>query len=195
MTKVLTTRFEAALSFANFLHGDQKRKGSDIPYISHLLATTAIALEHGANEDEAIAAVLHDAVEDAPSEIGGEKALKMIQRRFGDTVGKIVEGCSDCRTMPKPPWKERKEAYLKHLETADFSIRLVSASDKLHNAQAILRDLRTVGDKLWERFKAGKEGTLWYYRSLVQIYKKVGPGKLADELALVVDEINRAAVG
>ena len=190
---VLTTRFEAAMSFANFLHDDQKRKGSEVPYISHLLGTAAIALEHGANEDEVIAALLHDAVEDAPSELGGEKVLKMIRRRFGDTVGKIVEGCSDCRTMPKPPWKERKEAYLKHLEKADFSVRLVSGSDKIHNAQSILRDLRQLGDKLWDRFKGGKEGSLWYYRSLTQVFKKVGPVKLADELGLVVDEIGRLA--
>ncbi|MBF0501266.1 MAG: HD domain-containing protein [Candidatus Riflebacteria bacterium] len=185
----LSARFETALVFAHALHADQKRKGTDVPYFAHLIGTTSIALEHGANEDEAIAALLHDSVEDAPDELGGERVLTLIRRRYGNIVTKIVEGCSDCRTHPKPPYRQRKEAYLAHLLTADFSVRLVSASDKLHNARAILRDLRAHGDDLWQRFNGGKDGTLWYYNELVQIFDKVGPVKLAEELSAVVHEI------
>ncbi|MEC4985139.1 MAG: HD domain-containing protein [Oscillatoria sp. PMC 1068.18] len=181
----LSPRFTAALTFATELHANQIRKGSGVPYISHLLGVTAIALEYGANEDEAIAALLHDAIEDQ----GGTKTKAEIYRRFGDPVTAIVVGCTDAETIPKPPWKERKQAYLAHLPTASASIRLVSAADKLHNCRSILQDYRLIGDELWQRFKGGKEGTLWYYRSLVEAFRQAGSHPLVEELNRVVSEL------
>ena len=185
----LTKKFVDALAYASEAHQSQKRKGTDIPYIAHLLGVASIALEHGATEEEAIAALLHDAVEDA----GGKPRLEDIRRRFGQDVAMIVEGCTDADTIPKPPWRERKEAYLKHLEGAPASVRLVSASDKLHNARAILSDYHRMGDKLWSRFNGGKEGTLWYYRSLVEAFRQAGSSPLIEELDRVVSEIEKLA--
>jgi (p)ppGpp synthase/HD superfamily hydrolase len=185
----LTDRFGEALAFAARLHNGQKRKGTDIPYVSHLLAVASIALEHGADEDEAIAALLHDAVEDQ----GGDAARQEIRRRFGERVTQVVDGCTDAETTPKPPWRERKERYVAHVAEASPSVRLVSAADKLHNARSILADLRTCGDALWARFKGGKEGTLWYYRSLVEAFRAHGTTPLVEELARTVAEIERLA--
>src|SRR5919202_957739 len=151
----LTRRFEEALTFAARLHSAQVRKGTTVPYVSHLLAVAAVALEHGADEDEAIAALLHDAVEDQ----GGAATREEIRRRFGDRVAEIVDGCTDAETTPKPPWRERKERYVSHIASAPPSVRLVSAADKLHNARSILADLRTCGEGVWDRFRGGKEGT------------------------------------
>ncbi len=185
-----TAQFEEALTFATRLHATQTRKGSDIPYIAHLLGVASIALDHGANEEEAIAALLHDAVEDQ----GGEKTLNRIRRRFGSTVADIVWGCSDTDKVPKPPWRKRKEAYIAHVACASPSIQLVSASDKLHNARAILSDYRCVGDKLWVRFTGGKEGTLWYYRALVEAFQRSGMNRqLVADLDLTVADIERLA--
>lgn len=186
-----TARFAEALSYAIALHAQQKRKGTEVPYVAHLLAVTALALEHGANEDEAIAAALHDAVEDQ----GGAATSAEIERRFGPTVRAIVEGCTDADVVPKPPWRTRKEAYLAHLHAAPPSVLLVSASDKLHNARAILADLRDLGDALWPRFTGGRAGTLWYYRSLVDAYRPREPRALVSELERVVSEIERIAAG
>ena len=157
------------------------RKQTEIPYLSHLLTVTAIALEHGADEDEAIAALLHDAVEDA----GGESRRQDIALRFGERVAAIVAGCSDTDVTPKPPWQERKEAYIAHLAAADRSTLLVSCSDKLHNARSIVADLRQQGNSLWQRFNGGRDGTLWYYRSLVTAFRHRG------EHLLLVDELDR----
>jgi (p)ppGpp synthase/HD superfamily hydrolase len=181
----LSTRFEEALIFATRLHAGQTRKGTAIPYISHLLAVTGIVLEHGGNEDEAIAALLHDAVEDQ----GGTATLEEIRRRFGDRVAEIVAGCTDAWTTPKLPWRERKEAYLARLPGATASVHLVSIADKLHNAQTILSDYRTLGESLWSRFNGGKEGTLWSYRALVEALRDAGPTSLVEELDRVVSEI------
>jgi len=185
----LTSRFEDALTFAVRLHTAQRRKGTTIPYVAHLLAVTSIALEHGANEDEAIAALLHDAVEDQ----GGAATREEIGRRFGDTVAQIVDGCTDSLTTPKPPWRERKEAYVAHIRHAPPSVRLVSAADKLHNARSILRDYQQLGESLWNRFNGGKEGTLWYYHALVEAFKEAGTSPLVQELEHVVSEIERLA--
>src|SRR5512135_3795118 len=155
-------RFEDALVLAHQLHADQTRKGTTIPYISHLLAVTAIVIEYGGTEDEAIAALLHDAVEDA----GGDPIRQMIRDRYGDNVLAIVEGCTDTDQTPKPPWRARKEDYLAHLSEASPSVLLVSLADKIHNAGSILRDLRSEGDSVWSRFNGGREGSLWYYRAL-----------------------------
>ncbi len=185
----LTKRFERALSFAAALHARQLRKGSDVPYVAHLLATAGIALEHGASEDEAIAALLHDAVEDQ----GGPPTLAAIRRRFGSVVADIVAGCSDTDQVPKPPWRPRKEAYLAHLQHASASIRLVSAADKLHNARSTVADLRVQGPSVWSRFSAGPRDQLWYYDALVATFRRRGPRELAAELSRVVEEMRALA--
>ena len=187
----LTSRFEEALNFAVRLHAGQLRKGTTIPYVAHLLAVSSIALQHGADEDEAIAALLHDAIEDQ----GGAETREEIRRRFGDRVVAIVDGCTDSDLTPKPPWKQRKQAYITHIATASPSVRLISASDKLDNARAILADYRVLGESLWERFHGGKDGTLWYYRGLVKAFREAGSNSLIEELDLVVAEIHRLAKG
>ncbi|HEV2705385.1 MAG TPA: HD domain-containing protein [Pyrinomonadaceae bacterium] len=187
---MLTDKFDEALVFASRLHAHQRRKGTRIPYISHLLAVAAIALEHGASEDEAIAALLHDAVEDQ----GGAQTRELICEKFGERVAEIVDACSDTDAVPKPPWHERKERYLQHLgrETRP-SVFLVSASDKLHNARSLLSEYRTHGERVWERFRGGREGSLWYYRTLVEIFRRRWPCALTEELARTVDELERLA--
>jgi (p)ppGpp synthase/HD superfamily hydrolase len=185
----LSARFEEALILAVRWHAGQVRKETTIPYIAHLLGVASLVLEQGADEDEAIAALLHDAVEDQ----GGTVALEEIRRRFGDGVAEIVAGCTDAWTTPKPPWRERKEAYIAHLCQASASVRLVSAADKLHNARAILADYRALGEALWSRFNGGKEGTLWYYRALVETLRATDSTPLVEELDRTVSEIERLA--
>lgn len=187
----LSTRFEEALIFATRLHREQKRKGSGIPYISHLLSVAALVFEYGGNEDEAISALLHDAIEDQ----GGDATRQEIRRRFGETVVEIVNGCTDADTIPKPAWRPRKEAYIAHLSTASPAVLLVSSADKLHNVRSILGDYRMVGEELWQRFKAGKEGTLWYYRSLLRAYKARGTTPLIAELERVMSELEATVAG
>ncbi|MBW4454544.1 MAG: HD domain-containing protein [Nostoc indistinguendum CM1-VF10] len=182
---MLSERFTTALTYATQLHANQVRKGSGVPYIAHLLGVASIALEYGANEDEAIAALLHDAIEDQ----GGAATREEIRRRFGDNVTAIVDGCTDADTTPKPPWRQRKEAYIAHIPTASPSVLLVSLADKLYNAQSILKDYRVLGDSLWERFHGGKEGTLWYYRALVDTFRKTGTIIIIDDLERVVAQI------
>jgi (p)ppGpp synthase/HD superfamily hydrolase len=185
----LSPKFEQALVYATRIHGGQLRKKTKIPYIGHLLGVTAIALEYGANETEAIAALLHDAVEDC----GGPARQREIEEKFGKEVGEIVAGCTDTDQMPKPPWRKRKENYIAHLKIASASTRLVSASDKLHNARAIVHNLREDGDGVWDRFTAGKEGALWYYRALITAFREHGPSALIEELDRVVTEMERLA--
>lgn len=154
LDRPLTARFSEALTLACELHRAQSRKGTQIPYVAHVLGVTALALEHGADEDEAIAAVLHDAVEDQ----GGAPTAAVIRARFGDCVADIVLACSDTDVVPKPPWRARKEAYIAHVAHASPSVRLVSACDKLHNARAILSDYRELKEGLWARFSGeGRE--------------------------------------
>lgn len=188
---ILSERFEKALIYATVIHAGQFRKDMGVPYIAHLLGVASIAFEYGADEDEAIGALLHDAAEDA----GGLGRIEDIRVRFGDKVAEIVKGCTDAVTIPKPPWRERKETYIAHLAEATASTRLVPASDKLHNARAILRDLRLHKDALWSRFKGGKDGSLWYYRSLVAAFRQHGQSELVDELDRVVTEIEALARG
>ena len=185
----LSSQFEQALIYAANVHATQVRKGTSTPYMAHLLGVCSIALEYGANETEAIAALLHDAVEDQ----GGLGRLDDIRARFGGDVAEIVMGCTDSFQTPKLPWEERKRAYLAHLPNASKPILLVSASDKLYNAQATLRDLYRVGNEIWKRFNVPREKTLWYYRALVNIYLQVGPARLNDELGRVVAEMERVA--
>ena len=178
-------KFEEALLYAARLHRDQTRKGTDTPCVTHLLAVASIVGESGGTEDEVVAALLHDAPEDR----GGKERLRDIRERFGDEVAEIVVGCTDTYEDPKPEWRPRKEAYVAHVATAPASVRLVSAADKLHNARSILADLRSLGDELWDRFTGGKEGTLWYYRALVEAYAEASANPVVEELDRVVQEI------
>jgi len=182
-------RFEEALTYAARLHRDQTRKGSEVPYVTHLLAVAAIVGENGGTEDEVVAALLHDTPEDQ----GGKERLEEIRTRYGDEVAEIVDGCTDTYEDPKPDWRPRKEAYIAHVAAAPPSVRLVSAADKLHNARSILADLRAVGDELWDRFTGGKEGTLWYYRTLVEAYAGADSNPVVEELDRVVQEIEALA--
>ncbi len=182
-------KFEEALLYASRLHRDQTRKGTDTPYVTHLLAVAAIVGESGGTEDEVVAALLHDAPEDR----GGKERLRDIRERFGDEVAEIVAGCTDTYEDPKPEWRPRKEAYVAHVATAPASARLVSAADKLHNARSILADLRSLGDELWNRFTGGQEGTLWYYRALIEAYAGAGANPIVEELDRVVREIEALA--
>lgn len=163
----LTSRFEQALVYAAQFHREQRRKGSNIPYVSHLLAVAGIVLEHRGDDDEVIAALLHDAIEDQ----GGPGTRDEILRRFGERVTRVVEGCTDAWTDPKPRWKDRKRAYIERLKEAPALCRLVSAADKLHNACSILSDYRNLGDEVWKRLGAvrrrrcgttGRWWTLWW---------------------------------
>lgn len=183
----LSSRFSEALRGAADLHATQFKKGTTIPYIAHLLGVSSITLHHGANEDEAIAALLHDAPEDR----GGRPRLEEIRARFGDTVAKIVEDCTDSWTMPKAPWAERKTLYVEHARTLDPASLRVSAADKVHNGYAILRDLRNIGDQVWERFNASADDILAYYQALVRSYRAAGGGRLVDELDRIVRAIER----
>ena len=186
---VLSQRYEEALALACELHRRQWRKGAGTPYVAHLLAVSSLVLEQGGGEDEAIAALLHDAVEDQ----GGKDTLERIRGRFGDGVAEIVAACSDSDTVPKPPWRERKERYLAHLATASPRARLVSVADKMHNARSVLADYRVMGEQLWERFQGGREGSLWYYRALVGAFRSAGGGPLVDELDRLVAQIEELA--
>jgi (p)ppGpp synthase/HD superfamily hydrolase len=184
----LTDRYRGALTFAFDLHREQRRAGSNVPYFAHLIGVSSLAIEHGADEDEAIAALLHDAAEDQ----GGRPTLDAIEARYGAKVAAVVEGCTDwLGSGPKPKWRERKQRYVDHLPTTSPSIQLVSACDKLYNARAILADLRTVGDAVWSRFAGRREGVLWYYRSLAAAFNIENP--VVDELRRVVDELERTA--
>jgi GTP pyrophosphokinase len=176
-----TARFESALAFAHRVHQGQRRKGTGIPYVAHVLGVAVLALEYGATEDEAIGALLHDAAEDG----GGEAMLAEIRAQFGDEVADIVLGCSDSLTADpadKAPWRERKEAYLGHLETASPSVCLVSAADKLHNVRAIRRAYRADGDQVWERFQGRRDGTLWYYEAVSAALVRRLPSTLTIDL-------------
>jgi len=181
----LSERFEDALVYATRLHGAQSRKGSSVPYVAHLLWVAALVLEHGGSEDEAIAALLHDAVEDQ----GGARTRAEILARFGPTVTEIVDGCTDSETSPKPAWQTRKEAHLACLASATPSVRLVVAADKLANVRTMLRAYRQRGDSLWAVFTGGKDGTLWYYRAAAELLAQGGTNLLVDELLAAVAEL------
>ena len=183
----LGARFVEALGFAARLHAGQVRKGTGIPYVSHLLAVAGLVLEDGGDEDEAIAALLHDAAEDQ----GGTAVLDEIRERFGDRVAAIVRGCSDPLEQPKPPWRPRKETYLRLLRSAPPDVLRVALADKVHNARSVLADLRTLGPALWARFNAPRDDQLWYFRALVDLFGRRYPGPLADELGRIVAEIER----
>ena len=185
------SRFEDALVFAAQKHRAQTRKGTTIPYVAHLMQVAGLALENGADEDEAIAALLHDVMEDQ------DVTEEELTRRFGPAVAAIVAGCSDSASTDKAPWKQRKEAYVAHVLTATRSVRLVSSCDKLHNARAILSDYQALGDPLWGRFNAGRDDLLWYYRSLADAFQEAQerhgerPTRAVTELAALVGDLER----
>jgi len=197
----VSRRFTEALAVASELHAGQRRKGSDVPYIAHLLGVTSIAFEYGADEPTAIAALLHDAIEDAPRSLGAAGVRDLIRSRFGAEVLAIVEGCTDSDAHPKPPWRTRKLAYIDHVATIVPGALLVSASDKLHNVRAILTDFLQIGDAVWARFspEAGKSGTIGYYRGLVEAFRARradGPGRFArlvDDLDATLADLERHA--
>jgi (p)ppGpp synthase/HD superfamily hydrolase len=189
LDRPLSPRFNEALGYAATLHREQARKQTQIPYISHLLAVASIVLENGGTEDQAIAALLHDAIEDQGADKGEE-----IRAKFGEAVYAIVQGCTDAEVSKgdaKPPWRQRKETYIVHVRKAPPSVRLVSAADKLHNARAILADYRDLGESLWGRFNGKKDGTLWYYRELAKAFRH---GEQTDGLRRIVDELERVVL-
>ena len=188
---LLTERFEDALIFSTQLHARQLRKSSQVPYIAHLLGVTGLVLEDGGDEDEAIAALLHDAVEDQ----GGLNTLDEIRKRYGSRVAEIVMAVSDAYQEPKPPWRERKEEYISALGTADPSAIRVSLADKVYNARATLIDIRQEGEPGWSRFNGGKEGTLWYYNELIEAFRKRSTSILVEELITVIRELEKISGG
>lgn len=185
----LGRRYTDAVAYAAALHRDQRRKGTQIPYLAHLLSVSALVLEGGGDEDEAVAALLHDALEDQ----GHLTSYEEIAEQFGVRVADIVRACSDAEDWPKPPWHERKQRYVDHVRTAPQEVLVVSAADKLHNARAILADWRQEGDRLWSRFSGGPDDQLWYYGELCAVFSaRMTRGRvLADELHLVVAELHR----
>ena len=191
-TTKLTDRYDRALLYATQVHGGQLRKATTVPYFAHLMAVSATVLEYGGDEDQAIAGLLHDAVEDQ----GGRPRLNDIRNRFGARVADMVLACSDNVAeggsgQPKQDWQTRKERYIKHLHDLDRDILLISLADKTHNARSILRDLRKdeIGASIWQRFSQPKERTLWYYEELAETFKQLLPGQLANELADIVAEL------
>ena len=181
----LTARFGEALDYANAAHCQQLRKGTEIPYVAHLLGVASLAIEDGADEDQAIAALLHDAVEDQ----GGAARLDDIRARFGDRVAGIVADCTDSWVEPKPNWKQRKEAYIASLAHKSPDSLLVSLADKTHNARAIVSDVSSHGVEVWDRFTAPRTEVLWYYSSLADAFLRHLPGVAASRFNRLVGEL------
>ena len=184
-------RLSEAVALAAELHRTQTRKGTKIPFISHLLAVAALVIEAGGDEDMAIAALLHDAVEDQ----GGRPTLERIRAQFGTNVAEIVEACSDTDVTPKPPWKARKEDYLAEIPGKSHRTRVVSLADKVHNSRCILSDYREIGDEVWKRFNEGCDLQLWYYRALADAFTKHEPGPLARRLEETVTALEAEVKG
>lgn len=188
---MLTDRFSLALTEAERLHRNQLRKGTSIPYISHLLAVTAQVLEHGGDEDQAIAALLHDSIEDCADHVGGAQLLRdRFRELFGPHALELIEACTDAETLPKPPWRERKEAHLRHLQTAHPAVLLVVAADKLHNTRTLLADVRRDGPSTWTRFNGGRDGTLWYLSAMCVLLAARLENPITDELRVAVTALH-----
>jgi (p)ppGpp synthase/HD superfamily hydrolase len=187
------SKLPTALALALDAHKKQIRKGTNIPYISHPMAVASIALEYGATEEQAVAALLHDAIED-----GGEPYADSIEALFGSHILNLVQGCTDGtpdQTGKKAPWKDRKTAYLEHLQGASDEVLLVSCSDKLHNARAIVSDLITEGPSVFNRFSATTEQTLWYYRQLANVFtnRKTPPAKALESAVSQMEALSQSA--
>jgi GTP pyrophosphokinase len=183
----LSSVFDEAFRYAHAVHATQLRKGTEAPYIGHLMGVASIVLDDGGTEEEAIAALLHDAAEDQ----GGRDRLEDIRARFGDAVARIVQDCTDSWETPKPPWAQRKQAYVHHAKKLAGPSLRVSAADKVHNAYAILRDLRNTGEEVWTRFSAAPDDVMSYYEGLVRAYREAGGGRLVEELDRIVRGIRR----
>ncbi|MGI0495599.1 HD domain-containing protein [Alkalinema pantanalense CENA528] len=180
----LSDRFPQALTYAHQLHAQQYRKGSKIPYISHLLSVAALVLEDGGDEDSAIAALLHDAIEDQ----GGATTREVIRQQFGDRVTHLIDTCTESDITPKPPWKHRKTQYLEQLKTAsDDAIRIILA-DKLHNARSIHRDLQTHPDQTWQKFNASPSDIRWFYQSCLTILQQRSQSPMVKELQQILKQ-------
>jgi (p)ppGpp synthase/HD superfamily hydrolase len=187
---MLTRRFVDAVEYAAHAHAAQTRKGTDIPYLSHLLAVAALVLEDGGSEDDAVAALLHDVVEDQ----GGWSRLFDVRDRFGDHVGDLVEACTDYDVKTdRDPWPERKQRYVDHIAEMPEAVRRISLADKLHNARTILRDHRAHGEQVWERFNAGRDAQLWYYRALADAFAAVSDSPSVVDLQMTVAALETAA--
>jgi (p)ppGpp synthase/HD superfamily hydrolase len=188
-TPRLTDQFSKALVYAEHKHHSQVRKGGDIPYIGHLLSVAGLVINDGGSEAQAIAALLHDAVEDA----GGPPTLEEIRAGFGEDVARIVEQCSDTDKQPKPPWRQRKQDYIDHLADVGADTLLVSVADKLDNARSMLRDYQEHGPQLWQRFTVkDPHDHLWYYGELLKAYRSRDcKSWMVDELDRVVAELTR----
>jgi (p)ppGpp synthase/HD superfamily hydrolase len=185
----LSPRFEAAFRLTMELHNGQLRKGTNTPYLSHLLAVASLVLDYGGSEDEAIAALLHDAVEDQ----GGLTTLARIRREFGDEIAAVVDACSDSYTWLKSPWRSRKEKFIASLPGAAESVRRIMAADKLHNVRSILQDYRIHGEQVWRKFMGGRDGTLWYYRAALDALRQSGNSPILDELERELSDLERLA--
>lgn len=181
----LTARFDDALVFAANLHRDQARKGTTIPYLSHLLGVAGLVLEAGGTEEQAIAGLLHDALEDQ----GHRTSYDEIAERFGDEVARIVRECSDTEVVPKPPWRARKESYITHLATLDEAVWRVSLADKLHNLRTLVVDIEAHGLAYLDAFSAGPVEQVWYFESLAAVFSKNLPGAHATEMAATVERL------
>jgi (p)ppGpp synthase/HD superfamily hydrolase len=181
----LGPRFQRAFQFAAEKHFGQTRKASTTPYIAHVMGVASLVLEAGGDEDLAIAALLHDVVEDC----GGVPTLKEVRRRFGKRVAEVVDGCTDAYEVPQPPWRERKESYIRRLKKESAATRLVSAADKLNNVRSILSDYRVVGESVWSRFNGRREGTLWYYRTLRDEFLRRDKNRITRDFDLAVREL------
>lgn len=186
----LGSRFQRAFAFAAEKHSGQTRKASTIPYIGHLMGVASLVIEAGGDEDLVIAALLHDVVEDC----GGAPMLKEVRRRFGNRVATVVDGCTDAYVIPKPPWRERKENYIRRLKKEPADTRLVSAADKLNNIRSIISDYRAIGESVWSRFSGGREGTLWYYRTLRDVFLERKPNRITIDLDLAVRELDSLVI-
>jgi len=183
----LGPRFTQAFLLAYHKHMGQARKASRIPYITHLMGVASLVLEAGGDEDLAIAALLHDVVEDC----GGRPMLKQVRTLFGKRVAGIVDGCTDAYTLPKPPWRKRKENYIRRLKKESTDTRLVSAADKLNNIRSIVSDYRALGESVWSRFNGGRDGTIWYYRTLRDEFLRKKKNRITVDFDLAVKELER----
>lgn len=181
------SRLGAAFALTISVHGDQRRKGDGVPYLTHLMAVSALVGEFGGDEDLMIAGLLHDALEDQPHRI----TLAEITERFGWRVARVVEGCSDCRAKPKPPWEDRKHAFLERLPLQGPDVRLVTAADKLHNATSLVRAVRDQGDAAWAVYNAPKQRQCWYLRSCVTALRSGWSHPIVDALDATVSELER----
>ena len=183
--RLLSDRFDQALLYAHELHGDQYRRGTPVPYMAHLMGVASLVLEYGGDEEQAIAALLHDSIEDS----GHLTSYGEIHRRFGERVTDIVRACTDADTTPRPPWLERKAAYVARVSHEPADARLVSAADKLYNVRTLLKDYRQTGHGVWQRYTGDPADVLWYYRALVTEFRVAGEHPIVDELDRAVAQL------